>query len=845
MTSYPLKELLPHETESAEATLGRFMKYLTDVGLDLYPAQEEAILSLFDDQNVILNTPTGSGKSLVATAYHFLSLAKQRRSFYTCPIKALVNEKFLKLCQDFGPDNVGMMTGDATVNPDAPILCCTAEILANLALREGAMAPVQDVIMDEFHYYGDQDRGVAWEIPLLTLDYARFLLMSATIGNPEKFVSILETRTGKPAVVISSDERPVPLDFSYKQTPLHETISSLIQQNQAPLYLVNFTQREASEQAQNLMSVDLLTKDEKKQLSQALGQTNFNSPFGKDLKNILRHGIGIHHAGLLPKYRLLVEKLAQKGLLKIISGTDTLGVGVNVPIRSVVFTKLCKFDGKKTSVLSVRDFQQISGRAGRRGFDTKGSIIVQAPEHVVHNKQLESKAKGDPKKMKRLKRKPAPTKHYAHWDESTFDKLLTATPEELRSSFRVDHGMVLAVLSRSTDGCQAMQQIIRNAHITPEKKQIIGRKTFKIFRSLLERNIVELHANANEKKHKISLNIELQEEFSIFQSLGIWLLDEMAQLEKEDDNYAFDLLTLVESTVENPRAVLVAQEKKERGKKIAELKEEGLSFDERIEIVDEITYPKPNAEAIYQSFNAFCDSHPWLDTENIKPKSIARQMCEELMGFREYIKEYGLQRSEGVLLRYLSQVYKVLTQTIPSAAKTAAVEEIILFLRAICKDTDHSLLAEWEALKSQRDVVKILDEKEHEQENDITRNTDELVILLRNETFKLVRALKYGQFSAFIDAIDPTQDDKPNWNERHLQDLIDVYRNEHKDIEIHQRARLREFFRIERSKCEWVVEQTLTDPDELDDWYVKLRLDLEKTKAQQSLHLELLYFGEK
>src|SRR5207244_1607908 len=205
--------------------------------LQLYPAQESAILELFEEKNVVLNTPTGSGKSLVATALHFKAIAQGRRSIYTCPIKALVNEKWLALCHEFGPDNVGLSTGDASVNRDAPILCCTAEILANIALREGSQANVGEVIMDEFHYYADRERGVAWQVPLLTLPQARFLLMSATLGDTSFFEGELTRLNGRPSVTVSSKDRPVPLDFAYSDLALAKTVESLVAENKAPIYV--------------------------------------------------------------------------------------------------------------------------------------------------------------------------------------------------------------------------------------------------------------------------------------------------------------------------------------------------------------------------------------------------------------------------------------------------------------------------------------------------------------------------------------------------------------------------------------------------------------------------------
>jgi superfamily II RNA helicase len=475
----------------ADAILERFLTVAADRGLELYPEQEEAILELLAGRNVILNTPTGSGKSLVAAAFHFKSLCAGERSVYTCPIKALVNEKFLSLCRDFGPDNVGMMTGDASVNPRAPVLCCTAEILANIALHRGEHSDIRAVIMDEFHYYSDAERGYAWQVPLLTMPHARFLLMSATLGETAFFEKAMTRLTGVPSVTVRSDRRPVPLEFEYSEVPLTERIAELLAVKRAPIYLVYFTQRSASEAAQALMSLNVCSKDEKAALQTALESVRFNSPYGKEMRRWLRHGIGVHHAGLLPKYRILVEQLAQKGLLKLICGTDTLGVGINVPIRTVVFTQLWKYDGRKAAILSVRDFRQISGRAGRKGYDDKGYVIVQAPEHVIENKRAEEKAVNDPKKKKKLVKQSAP-EGAVGWDAKTFERLRTAPAEELTSRFDVSHGMLLLVLGRDGDGCRAMQRIIRDSHETEHRKRALRKRGWQLFRALVDRKIVEI-----------------------------------------------------------------------------------------------------------------------------------------------------------------------------------------------------------------------------------------------------------------------------------------------------------------------------------------------------------------
>jgi superfamily II RNA helicase len=832
------------ESSDKDALLDRFLTYIGDQNLTLYPAQEEAILALFNGDNVILNTPTGSGKSLVALALHFLSSATGRRSWYTCPIKALVNEKFLALCRVFGPELVGMSTGDATVNGDAPIICCTAEILSNIVLREGASAAAHDIVMDEFHYYSDRERGVAWQVPLLVLDYSRFLLMSATIGDPEPFEKVLTGRTGRPTAIVRSSDRPVPLEFEYSETPLMQKLVNLVNNGRAPVYLVNFTQRECAEYAQSLLSLDLSSKEEKKQIAEVLKGEKFTSPYGKDLRKILAHGIGIHHAGLLPRYRLLVEKLAQKGLLKVIAGTDTLGVGVNVPIRSVLFTKLCKFDGEKTVILSVRDFKQISGRAGRKGFDDLGTVVVQAPEHVIENLQLMAKAGSDPKKQRQVKKKQAPQQGYVHWDKQTFDRLIQSDPETLRSSFQVSHGMLLNVLSRPENGCEAMQTLIRDCHESDVIKGRLRKQGFKLFRSLWERKLIELVPKSSGAGKSVRLNIALPDDFSIFQELAIWLLDTLPKLNAESPDLALDKISLIESICENPRVILLAQLNKLKGEKIGQLKSEGVDYDERMAIVEDLTWPKPLAEFIYQTFNEFQDKHPWLDTENIRPKSIARDMYEQYMSFHEYIREYGLQRSEGILLRYLSEVYKIMVQTIPESMHDPEFKDIIEFFRAIVRQVDSSLVDEWERIQSPDRAAAQPAAPAEEETRDITRSERGFTVLVRNGISRMLRALDRGRWSEFIDCISPEKPGGGSWNERDIEALMTPYFADHQAIRTDKESRAPDLLRIVKDEASWQLSQILTDPEAKNDWHLELTVDLIQSREQQDVCFRLLNISQ-
>ena len=837
-----LKRLKDHDFQmESEESLDHFLSYVSDIGLELYPAQEEAILQIYAGDNVILNTPTGSGKSLVAAALHFHSLASGRRSFYTCPIKALVNEKFLALCKEFGPDQVGMVTGDASVNSEAPIICCTAEILMNMALRDGDRTPVDDVIMDEFHYYSDRDRGVAWQVPLLTLPHSRFLLMSATMGDTDFFEAALNKLTGRPTHIVKSGQRPVPLEFDYRETSLDKTVEDLLAAGKAPIYIVNFTQRESAQNAQAFLSINFCSKEEKNLINEEIKDTQFSSPYGKEIKKLLKHGVGIHHAGLLPKYRVLVERLAQKGMLKLICGTDTLGVGVNVPIRTVLFTKLCKFNGEKTTLLSIRDFHQISGRAGRKGFDSQGTVIAQAPLHVIENKKMELKAQLNPKAKKKMVKMKPPDKGYVHWSGETFEKMIESPPEKLNSSFQVSHAMLLNVLSRSEHGCKAMKQLIRGCHESDKSKVHLRKRAFQLFRSLVDRQIIEFIPKEEQQDTNIRVNVDLQDDFSLNQTLSLFLLDTLPFLDPMEEDYALKMLTLTESIIENPTLILHRQLDKIKREKVNELKAEGLDYDERMNILDELEYPKPHKEFIYQEFNQFSAKHPWVGQENIRPKSIAREMFETYQSFGEYIKGYGLERVEGLLLRYLSSVYKVLVQTVPFDLKNDEVDDMIAYFETIIKTTDSSLVDEWERLKDPTWTPMQLEENIQDDVVDITKNEKAFSVMIRNAVFHFLRALAYEQYERCLELIYIPESGK-KWDEESLKAMVQTYFEDHERIIIDPRARSPKNTNIGSSEDgkSLLIELTLVDDKEYNDWQVKFNCDLELAKEHGKPLIELI-----
>jgi superfamily II RNA helicase len=842
-----LYDLIPREERAGnDVLLGRFLEYAEGRGLRLYPAQESAILELFEEKNVILNTPTGSGKSLVAAALHFQALARGRRSVYTCPIKALVNEKFMALCREFGPDNVGLSTGDASVNRDAPLLCCTAEILANIALREGERAAVTEVVMDEFHYYADRERGVAWQVPLLTLPQARFLLMSATLGDTTFFEGELTRLNGRPTAAVTSTDRPVPLEYAYSEMPLAKTVESLAADGKAPVYVVHFTQLEAAQSAQDFTSINVCSREDKTAIAQSLAGFKFSSPYGPEIARWLKHGIGLHHAGLLPKYRVLVEQLAQKGLLKIICGTDTLGVGINVPIRTVLLSRLCKFDGQKTLILSARDFHQIAGRAGRKGFDERGWVVAQAPEHAIENLKLAEKSARDGRKT--VKRQ-APDKNFVNWDKHTFARLIAAPPERLASRFQVSHAMLLNVLSRKGDGCAAMRRLIRDCHESPKAKKAHTRRAWQLFRSLVDRKIIEFMPRTAEGA-SLRVNIALQDDFAMDQELSLYLLETIPLINPEQPDYALVLLTLVESILEDPDIILRKQLDKLKTQKMAEMKMEGLDYEKRMEELEKLEHPKPNREFVYSTFNAFADRHPWLGQENIHPKSIAREMFESFRSFSDYVRDYQLQRAEGVLLRHLNSVFKVLAQTVPDAAKNEQAREMEIYLATMIRQVDSSLLDEWEKMRDpnylRAETKEVRPPGAETAEQDITRDTKAFTAAIRNRVFSFLRGLVIGDFEQAIAHLNsPLDMDGQPWTAERLQQTLEGHHVEHERIRLDPDARnaRHTFVAPSEDKRTWRVQQMLVDPQEHNDWVAEFEVDLAASRQSGEPSVSLRRMG--
>ncbi len=838
----------------------RFESWVADqLLLELYPAQEEALLALALGEHVILATPTGTGKSLVALGAHFSALAAGGRTVYTAPIKALVNEKFFALVDAFGPELVGMVTGDSSINPDAPIICCTAEILANLALRDAEAGGVTQVVMDEFHYYADPERGWAWQVPLLTMPRAQFLLMSATLGDVTELSADIERRTGRAVTEVTGVERPVPLSFAYELKTVHEAVERLREERLTPAYLVHFNQSHAVEQAQALASVKLVDREGRDEIAEALGDFKFATGFGQTLSRLVRSGIGVHHAGMLPRYRRLVEQLAQRGLLRVICGTDTLGVGINVPIRSVVFTALTKFDGEKMRRLSAREFHQIAGRAGRAGFDTEGDVIALAPEHEVENakqsaKTLAKAASG--KKVGKGPKKKAPPAGFVTWSEQTLEKLVASQPEPLVSRMRITHSMVLSVIARGEqrpgEALDTMRALIFDSHEPRAAQYRHARTALGIFRTLRQGGIVEtvpfgapdsyepLDPSPFDKHatHVLQLTVDLQQNFALNQPLSPFALAAIELLDPESESYALDVISIVEATLEDPRAILRAQEHKARGEAVQEMKAEGIEYDERMERLEEITHPQPLKELIDEAFEAYTREVPWARDYEPRPKSVVREMVERAFGFRDFVSAHDLGRAEGTVLRYLSDAFRAIERTVPEPAKTDELNALVDWLGELVRQVDSSLLDEWNAAQTlEHDADDgVLDATlaaaaAHRAHEDlappvraVTENERAFTVMVRNAVFKRVLAAAFDRVEELGELDGPHGFGEGEWDA-----ALERYYDEYDSMGSGAAARSVGLLTIDRSASAsgtWRFRQVLDDPAGDHDWAIEGVVDL-------------------
>ena len=874
----------PERVPAAEDTYLAFTEWAESTGRALYPHQDEALSQILQDRHVIAATPTGSGKSMIALAAHTASLARGGRSYYTAPLKALVSEKFFELVGLFGARNVGMVTGDTSINADAPVICCTAEILANQALREGERLDVDTVVMDEFHYYADPQRGWAWQVPLLELPQAQMVLLSATLGDVSFFVRDMQQRTGREVAVVDDAERPVPLEMEYVVEPIGELLQRLVQQGKAPVYVVHFSQKEAIERATALLGVDLVPKEGKAAVAAALGSFRFGPGFGATLSRLLRSGIGVHHAGMLPRYRRLVERLARMGLLSVICGTDTLGVGINVPIRTVVLTSLVKFDGAKERHLTAREFHQIAGRAGRAGFDTRGYVCVQAPEHVIENAKALAKAGDDERKRRKIVRKKAPEGR-VNWTDKTFERLRDSAPETLTSQFQVTTTMVLSLMERPGDPVAHMADLLGRVQCTASERRANVRQAVAIYLSLRTAGVLEHVSSARAAADglpRLRLAVDLPDDFALHQPLAPFALAAMDLLGVDSPTHTLDVVSVVEATLDDPRPLLYAQQRQARGEAVAAMKAEGMDYDERMEALEEVTWPRPLVELLAPALEMYRQANPWVAQYELSPKSVVRDMVENAMTFSDLVSRYELGRSEGVVLRYLTDAYRALRQVVPEEHRTEEVVAVIDWLGALVRAVDSSLLDEWEALgaaqagRAEQGAALLHGDRPGQDDSSgaerafgadedgrvaFTRNLHALRVAVRKEMFRRVELMARDDVEGLGRLDAPSGWDAQRWDE-----ALARYWEEYDWIGTDNAARAAALAPLDEAPDEqalavagvsqrliealersgrrvWLATQVIEDPQGDHDWRLCALVDLTASDEAERVVLRLLSVG--
>ncbi|MET1007359.1 MAG: DUF3516 domain-containing protein, partial [Propionibacteriaceae bacterium] len=524
--------------------------------------------------------------------------------------------------------------------------------------------------------------------------------------------------------------------------------------------------------------------------------------------------------GMLPKYRRLVELLAQAGLLKIICGTDTLGVGINVPIRTVLFTSLSKYDGVKSRLLSAREFHQIAGRAGRAGYDSSGTVIVQAPDHVVANEKALAKAGDDPKKRRKVVRKKPPEGEVGY-GLPTYERLVAAEPEPLASSFAVSHSMLLNVINRPGDCYVAMRHLLTtNDEPRSRQRQHIHR-AISIYRGLLDSEVVEQLPVPDALGRTARLTVDLQPDFALNQPLSPFALAALDLLDRQSETYALDVLSVIESSLEDPRTVLQAQRSKARGEAVEAMKREGIEYEERMELLEDVTHPKPLNDLLTGAFVTFARAQPWIADYQLSPKSVARDLSERAMTFVEYVSFYGLARSEGLVLRYLADAYKALRQTVPEEARSDEVGDLIAWLGELVRQVDSSLLDEWESLRNPQAASAATVRPIDDQTPPVTSNARAFRVLVRNALFRRVELAARRQFWDLGEL-----DGESGWDAEAWAAALAPYFEEHTTLQTGANARGPAMLLIEQKPDRWLVRQILDDPAGDHDWGISAEVDL-------------------
>ena len=489
--------------------------YLEQLPYPPYPVQEEALLTYFtDEEGVLLCAPTGTGKTLVAQGALYEALRTGQVAYYTTPLIALTEQKFAEMQAaaekwGFSPEDIGLVTGHRRVNPDAKVLVVVAEILLNRLLGSGpeAFDDVCAVVMDEFHSIADRDRGIVWELTLgLLPEHVRLLLLSATVGNEQEFLLWLARSHGRRPKLVSETVRKVPLTHTWVgDRMLNELVQDMAEgeeeHRRTPALVFCFNRDECWSVAEQLKGLSLLPDAIRKDLLAELDEVDLKGGVGPKLRQILVRGVGVHHAGMLPKYRRLVEDLYERKLLAVCTCTETLAAGMNLPARSVVMTELLKgpFGAKK--VVDASTAHQIFGRAGRPQFDDRGYVYALAHEDDVRIHRWQEKFDQidendkDPKmlayKKKLKKKKPTRRDAVQYWNEDQYEKLVAAPATKLYSKGPLPWRLLAYLLGKSDD-VDRLRDFVGKRFMDGPRHEAAKRKLRRMLLALWDAGLVEL-----------------------------------------------------------------------------------------------------------------------------------------------------------------------------------------------------------------------------------------------------------------------------------------------------------------------------------------------------------------
>ncbi|HLU67207.1 MAG TPA: DEAD/DEAH box helicase [Kofleriaceae bacterium] len=692
----------------ADIELSFYERFFFERGLEPYPVQEQAFSRIFAGDSVLVTVPTGTGKTLMAKAAIHRALELGQRAIYTTPLRALTEEKHRELAADFGEERVGFQTGDYKVNTDAPVQVVVAEILWNRIFGDRTSAPAEVVVMDEGHYFNDPERGYVWEQSIIGLDpRTQLVILSATVGHPDRFCHWVELTRQVPMHLVESRERRVPLYHEYREAYLVEVVRELAAAGDVPAILFVFGREQCFETARLLKSCRRFTSDEEKAIiEKRCGEVLLDGGAADELRALFTHGIGVHHAGVLPRYKALVEELALERLIKFVVSTETISAGINLPAKRVVFPSLRKYVKKKGRLVTPAEYHQMAGRAGRPQFDTEGIAITLAPEAVVQEIRKEisdARKRGrviDEEKVRKSvyarARSEAQRTQDASWDAAVHQQIVKGEPAELRSRTRITAEQILAIglpdlaavalpgTAPAPDGeappAEKLPPWMKLDIVTVVDNLLLGDREKRDAHRQLAFVTDNLRALGVVDEHGVQVAGQIIGQLQGLDGPFIYYLLMNHQLDYDDVRELCELLV-------DHDVIQRLLDRKEEDKKrewiknrLREMRQDSPQASwEDAEEEYERAFPRvlSRIEEIHQEFQAKVP-HPELHGGKVR-KTVWATIEDQELGFLEMVDRHRLAHEEGSLFTYLARVMKVARKLHEAAAveQAATIEQRI------------------------------------------------------------------------------------------------------------------------------------------------------------------------